>query len=152
MIKRLPNMVSVLRVLLSVPLFVSIATGSWAVAFWLFVTACITDTIDGPLARLFDVVSNIGSSASRLFELPTRYRDWPLRRLLGLDTSASYKGGNMTPRADHEGGNGGWYFDSEPDPDMSGWFMLALIHLFMILPILWLMIEQLQHPLLLLRP
>lgn len=56
-----PNALSLLRLFL-VPFTVGlIAIGLWTPAFWLFVTAGITDALDGMLARIFHARTLLGS-------------------------------------------------------------------------------------------
>ncbi len=60
MMKHIPNILTVLRVIL-VPFFIYYFTqGNLMLAFILFITASITDYLDGFLARKFKVISNFG--------------------------------------------------------------------------------------------
>ena len=63
MVRNLPNMLSVARLLATIPLVILILIKqSWAllIATALFVAGSITDTIDGRLARRYHLVSNLG--------------------------------------------------------------------------------------------
>jgi phosphatidylglycerophosphate synthase len=56
----LPNAITFTRLLLSVPIFVAAINEVWALAFWLFVFALITDFLDGLAARKLGAFSKIG--------------------------------------------------------------------------------------------
>ena len=63
MVRNLPNMLSVARLLATIPLVILILIKQpWAllIATALFVAGSITDTIDGRLARRYHLVSNLG--------------------------------------------------------------------------------------------
>ena len=62
--KNIPNILTIIRIVL-VPLFLffafaSFCPGNLYIAFAIFTVACITDFLDGYLARKYNVVSNIG--------------------------------------------------------------------------------------------
>lgn len=60
MIKHIPNILTMLRVVL-VPFFIYYTTkNEMEIAFIIFITASITDYFDGYLARRFKVISNFG--------------------------------------------------------------------------------------------
>lgn len=57
----LPNLISVLRLLL-VPVIVGlILNGEWPAAFWLFVVAGVSDAVDGLIARRWNLQSQLGA-------------------------------------------------------------------------------------------
>ncbi len=57
----LPNLISLAR-LLAVPVAVYvILQGQYALAFWIFVAAGVSDAVDGFLAKRFDAVTEIGA-------------------------------------------------------------------------------------------
>ncbi|MCH6587634.1 MAG: CDP-alcohol phosphatidyltransferase family protein, partial [Proteobacteria bacterium] len=57
----LPNLISLAR-LLAVPVVVYvILQGHYALAFWIFVAAGVSDALDGFLAKRLDAVSEIGA-------------------------------------------------------------------------------------------
>ena len=63
MVRNLPNMLSVARLLATIPLVILILIKQpWAllIATALFVAGSITDTIDGRMARRYHLVSNLG--------------------------------------------------------------------------------------------
>jgi CDP-diacylglycerol--glycerol-3-phosphate 3-phosphatidyltransferase len=55
-----PNLLSLVRLLLAVVLFVAFEQGAAMAAFWLFLVAASTDWIDGWWARRFGQVSRLG--------------------------------------------------------------------------------------------
>ncbi|MFN5755803.1 MAG: CDP-diacylglycerol--glycerol-3-phosphate 3-phosphatidyltransferase [Planctomycetia bacterium] len=55
-----PNILSAVRLLLALVLFVAIERGAWEASFWLFLVAASTDWIDGWWARRFNQVSRLG--------------------------------------------------------------------------------------------
>jgi CDP-diacylglycerol--glycerol-3-phosphate 3-phosphatidyltransferase len=55
-----PNVLSAVRLALSIVLFVAIERGAWPPAFWLFLVAASTDWVDGWWARRFGQVSRLG--------------------------------------------------------------------------------------------
>lgn len=58
--KHIPNTLSILR-LLGTPLSVwAIAQGELSYAFWIFFVVCVTDWLDGYLARRWQVISKLG--------------------------------------------------------------------------------------------
>ncbi|MBC7908361.1 MAG: CDP-alcohol phosphatidyltransferase family protein [Rhodospirillaceae bacterium] len=59
--RHVPNALTILRLLL-VPLIIWLmGHGGMGAAFWLFVTAGLTDAVDGAVARLFDAKSKLGT-------------------------------------------------------------------------------------------
>ncbi|NQV79514.1 MAG: CDP-alcohol phosphatidyltransferase family protein [Alphaproteobacteria bacterium] len=58
--KRLPNIISLLRILV-VPIVIwLIVVDYWEAAFWVFLAAGISDAVDGFIAERFDAVSQVG--------------------------------------------------------------------------------------------
>ncbi|MDJ0929638.1 CDP-alcohol phosphatidyltransferase family protein [Breoghania sp.] len=57
----LPNLISVLRLLLVPVIVTMIVSGEDAVAFWLFVVAGLSDAADGIIARRFALYSELGA-------------------------------------------------------------------------------------------
>ena len=55
-----PNVLSLVRLVLAIVLFGVIERGAWATAMWLFVIAASTDWVDGWYARRFGQVSRLG--------------------------------------------------------------------------------------------
>ena len=55
-----PNLLSLVRLVLAIVLFVVMERGAWALATWLFVVAASTDWVDGWYARRFGQVSRLG--------------------------------------------------------------------------------------------
>lgn len=55
-----PNLLSLVRLVLAVVFFVAVEQGRNLPAFWLFVVAASTDWVDGWYARRFDQVSRLG--------------------------------------------------------------------------------------------
>jgi cardiolipin synthase (CMP-forming) len=57
----LPNMITSLRLIVVVPFIYFILNGQYAVAFWIFILASISDGLDGYLARKFQWQSRFGA-------------------------------------------------------------------------------------------
>lgn len=81
--KRIPNILSALRMVLCVPLLL---VDAMTVSFWvLYVTAGVTDMLDGFLARLWGVESKFGakldSLADLMFVLVAGYKLFPWLQL-----------------------------------------------------------------------
>lgn len=57
----LPNILTLLRILLVPGVVWAIASGEHALAFWLFLTAGITDALDGFIAKRFDMQTELGA-------------------------------------------------------------------------------------------
>ncbi|MFT0892617.1 CDP-alcohol phosphatidyltransferase family protein [Pseudochelatococcus sp. G4_1912] len=57
----IPNVITILRLLLVPAIVVMIGSGAWLGAFLLFVTAGASDGIDGYIARRFDMRSELGA-------------------------------------------------------------------------------------------
>jgi cardiolipin synthase len=57
----LPNALTILRLVLVPIVVVMIAEGRWMAAFVLFVTAGVTDAVDGFIARRFDLRTELGA-------------------------------------------------------------------------------------------
>lgn len=55
-----PNVLSLVRLILAIVFFVAFEQGRQAAAFWLFVVAASTDWVDGWYARRFGQVSRLG--------------------------------------------------------------------------------------------
>ena len=56
----IPNVLSSLRLMLAIVLYVAIERGLPTAAFWLFIVAASTDWVDGWWARRFGQVSRLG--------------------------------------------------------------------------------------------
>jgi cardiolipin synthase len=59
-LRQLPNLLSVLRILLVVPIAVTLTRHEWVSTLWLFVVAAVSDGVDGFLARRFSWQSELG--------------------------------------------------------------------------------------------
>lgn len=59
-LRHLPNLISVVRIILVVPIIWSLLHGRFALAFWLFVIAGASDGLDGFLAKRFGWSSRLG--------------------------------------------------------------------------------------------
>lgn len=57
----IPNLVSVLRMLLVVPLIILFLEREYLAVLWIYAIAALTDALDGYLARRFGWVSHLGS-------------------------------------------------------------------------------------------
>lgn len=57
----LPNTLTLIRIVLSVPFLVFALRGDWLTAFWLFAIGASTDMIDGALARLLRQKTRLGT-------------------------------------------------------------------------------------------
>lgn len=55
------NLVTILRVLLVPVIAVAMVEGLYALAFWLFIVAGLSDAVDGAIARIFDQRSDLGA-------------------------------------------------------------------------------------------
>lgn len=62
----IPNLITVLRLLLVTPIVVGLLTHHYPLAFWLFMVAGLTDAIDGYLARRFQWISRFGAMVDPL--------------------------------------------------------------------------------------
>lgn len=62
----IPNIITIVRLILVGPIVVGLLTGHYQMAFWLFVTAGLTDAIDGYLARRFKWISRWGAMVDPL--------------------------------------------------------------------------------------
>lgn len=62
-IRFLPNIITLMRLLLTVPIIYCLTQEQYALALGLFIIAGISDGIDGYLARRFDWTSNFGTIA-----------------------------------------------------------------------------------------
>jgi cardiolipin synthase (CMP-forming) len=58
--RSLPNILSILRVLLAPIILLVILHQNWSLAFWLFLCAGLSDALDGALARIFNWQSELG--------------------------------------------------------------------------------------------
>lgn len=59
-LRQLPNLLSALRILLVVPIAVTLTRHEWVSTLWLFVVAAVSDGVDGFLARRFSWQSELG--------------------------------------------------------------------------------------------
>lgn len=57
----LPNLITIGRLILTPVIIDLIVTQNWRWSFWIFVTAGISDAVDGWLARTFDLRSELGA-------------------------------------------------------------------------------------------
>ena len=62
----IPNVITVLRFLLVVPLIVFLHRENYSAAFWIFIIAGLSDGLDGLLAKGFNWVSRFGAIADPL--------------------------------------------------------------------------------------
>lgn len=60
MIKHVPNILSICRLLLIPVIVISVATSNYVLALIVFTISSLTDIIDGYIARNFDAVTNVG--------------------------------------------------------------------------------------------
>jgi cardiolipin synthase len=60
-LSRLPNLITVVRLILTPFLVLAILRGQWKSAFWIGVVAGFTDVFDGLAARLLKVSSRVGA-------------------------------------------------------------------------------------------
>lgn len=61
MLKHIPNIISVLRIILVIPIISSIWDGKYELAFILILIAGVSDGVDGFLARFFNWKSRLGA-------------------------------------------------------------------------------------------
>lgn len=59
--KSLPNLISLSRIVLILPLLVALFIGSYAWAFGIFLVAAVSDGLDGAIARLSHATTRLGS-------------------------------------------------------------------------------------------
>ena len=59
-LRHLPNLLSTLRILLVVPIALTLLHHEWVSTLWLFVVAAVSDGVDGFLARRFGWQSELG--------------------------------------------------------------------------------------------
>jgi cardiolipin synthase (CMP-forming) len=59
-LRHLPNVISSLRILLTVPIAVSLWGHQFVITLWLFAIAAVSDAVDGFLARRFGWQSDLG--------------------------------------------------------------------------------------------
>lgn len=57
----IPNLITIMRLLLTPAIVVMINSDSWIAAFLLFLVAGISDGVDGYIARRYDMTSELGS-------------------------------------------------------------------------------------------
>lgn len=62
MLRHLPNLISILRILLVGPVIFYLLNGNYLLAWWLFIIAGISDGVDGYLARRFNWESELGKT------------------------------------------------------------------------------------------
>lgn len=70
-LKSIPNAITIFRGFASaivIALLLTPWTGRYAVSFWLFVVACLSDFFDGYLARRFKAQSKLGAFLDPLFD------------------------------------------------------------------------------------
>ena len=60
MLKHIPNILTVLRLILIPVILYFIYTGNYIMAFLIFTLSAITDILDGFIARKFNLISNVG--------------------------------------------------------------------------------------------
>lgn len=60
-IRQVPNILTTLRMLLAIPIFILILQNRFSLVLWVAFAAGITDALDGWIARKFDAVSRYGS-------------------------------------------------------------------------------------------
>ena len=60
MLKHIPNILSVCRILLIPVIVISVALNNYVLALIIFTISSLTDIIDGYIARNFDAVTNVG--------------------------------------------------------------------------------------------
>ena len=58
--KRLPNIISLLRILVVPVVIWLVVADYWSAAFWIFLAAGISDAVDGFIAKRFDAVTKVG--------------------------------------------------------------------------------------------
>lgn len=61
--KQIPNTITILRLLLVLPIAISLLAGNYYLGFYLFVIAGVSDGLDGLLARRFHWTSKFGAFA-----------------------------------------------------------------------------------------
>jgi len=66
MLRQLPNMISLFRIVLVWPIVDGLLTEQFVLAWWLFVVAGISDGVDGYLARRFDWRTDLGATLDPL--------------------------------------------------------------------------------------
>ena len=57
----LPNALSIIRIILTVPIVIALLKGQYLLTIWLFLFAGITDALDGWIAKQFSFQSRLGS-------------------------------------------------------------------------------------------
>ncbi len=60
-LRQIPNIISIMRLILVVPFVAFLLSGDYRIAFYLFTIAGISDAVDGFLARQFNWSSNFGA-------------------------------------------------------------------------------------------
>lgn len=63
MLRQIPNLITLMRIVLVLPVAISMLREQYQQAFWLFALAGFSDGLDGLLARLFDWRSRFGAIA-----------------------------------------------------------------------------------------
>lgn len=56
----IPNILTIFRLLLIIPTVALLLSGSWYIALVCFIIACITDLLDGAIARKYNQISEAG--------------------------------------------------------------------------------------------
>ena len=67
-IKQIPNALTTLRLVLTVPIFLLIVSENYQTVLWIFFIAGISDGFDGLLARKLNALSRYGAVADPLFD------------------------------------------------------------------------------------
>ena len=57
----LPNALSIIRIILTVPIVIALLKGQYVLTVWLFLLAGVTDALDGWIAKQFSFQSRLGS-------------------------------------------------------------------------------------------
>ena len=57
----LPNALSIIRIILTVPIVIALLKGQYVLTVWLFLLAGVTDALDGWIAKQFSFQSRMGS-------------------------------------------------------------------------------------------
>ena len=60
MLKHVPNILSICRLLLIPVIVISVVTSNYLLAIIVFTISSLTDIVDGYIARNFDAVTNVG--------------------------------------------------------------------------------------------
>ncbi|MGB9789088.1 CDP-diacylglycerol--glycerol-3-phosphate 3-phosphatidyltransferase [Thermotoga caldifontis] len=63
-----PNIVTLSRLVLTVPVFLAIQAGAWKLALFFFALGALTDYLDGLLARKLNQVTNLGKVIDQIVD------------------------------------------------------------------------------------